>query len=93
MIKKFTKFFTTLRAVVDEDEPVLRWLAIIALFFVLIVAFSYMKMIFGIILLAYIALLFMVFLFGEIKIIKETDEYVEKEYNFWNISIKVKNYF
>jgi len=92
MIKNFTKFFTALRAVADED-PVLRWLAIIVLFFVLIVAYSYMMMIFGIILLAYIALLFMVFLFGEIKIIKETDEYVEKEYNFWNISIKVKNYF
>lgn len=89
MIKFFTQFFTGLRQITDSDKS-LKWIVTIALFFVSIIAFSFMKMLFGALFLIYALLVFCVFLFGEITIVEETDEYTKKEYDFFGLIITVK---
>jgi hypothetical protein len=89
MIKFFTQFFTGLRNLIDEDVA-LRWIIPIALVWVSILAFAYMKMIFGAIFLVYILMIFLLFLYGKITVVEETDEYVKKEFKLFNISLIVK---
>ena len=89
MIKKFTQFFAGLREISDNDKS-LKWIISIALFFVFTIAFSYMKILFGALFLIYALLVFCIFLFGEITIVKETDEYTKKEYDFFGLIITAK---